>query len=360
MVERCVDLGVFDGFGYVFNADDFAGLAGYKVGDGARPGVEVEDEFVSGQPAIVSHLLVEVVGLFVVGLVETLGTYLEAEVFHQLVDVACSLVHMNLQIAEGIVTLEVVDPNQGGDFGELTHNVVEHLAALLFFVGLGEMELEEQQYFARVGGAKHHVTQYAGLVAQVEEADALFEGEAAYAVAHAVLQGVHEVAVFDVEHLVEGPGYMKSESVELVVLHAAADFFGGEPSLVAEGELYLVAIVFGVLGSDNRCGFGQFHLADASQRVDYLLLFAGDLAGVAEVLPFAAAAYFKVGAHGADAVLGIVVELDDAGFAVAVFLARHLQVDDVARGGVGYEYHQVVDTGHGLSLGGKGGYFYLF
>ena len=222
------------------------------------------------------------------------------------------------------------------------------------------MELEEQQYFARVGGAKHHVTQYAGLVAQVEEADALFEGEAAYAVAHAVLQGVHEVAVFDVKHLVEGPGYVKAESVELVVLHAAADFFGGEPSLVAEGELYLVAIVFGVLGSDNRCGFGQFHLADASQRVDYLLLFAGDLAGVAEVLPFAAAAYFKVGAHGADAVLGIVVELDDAGFAVAVFLARHLQVDDVARGGVGYEYHQVVDTGHGLSLGGKGGYFYLF
>ena len=78
------------------------------------------------------------------------------------------------------------------------------------------------------------------------------------------------------------------------------------------------------------------------------------------MLPFATAAYFKVRAHGVDAVWGIAVELDDAGFAVAVFLARYLQIDDVARGGVGYEYHQVVDTGQSLSFGGKGCYFYLF
>ena len=58
MVERGIDLGVFDGFGYVFNADDFAGLAGYEVGNGARSGVPVEDEFVSAQLAILSHLFV--------------------------------------------------------------------------------------------------------------------------------------------------------------------------------------------------------------------------------------------------------------------------------------------------------------
>ena len=48
VVDFRVHLGVFDGLRNIFNADDFAGLTGYEIGDGASAGIEVVDKWVLG------------------------------------------------------------------------------------------------------------------------------------------------------------------------------------------------------------------------------------------------------------------------------------------------------------------------
>ena len=52
---------------------------------------------------------VEVVGLLGVGLIERLGTDLEAEVFHELVDVVGALEYEDVLVADGVVALLVVE-----------------------------------------------------------------------------------------------------------------------------------------------------------------------------------------------------------------------------------------------------------
>ena len=49
------------------------------------------------------------VGLLGVGLIERLGTDLEAEVFHELVDVVGALENEDVLVADGVVALLVVE-----------------------------------------------------------------------------------------------------------------------------------------------------------------------------------------------------------------------------------------------------------
>ena len=49
-VDLGVDLRILNSLGYIFYTDDFAGLAGHEIGDGAGAGVEVVDDFPAPQP----------------------------------------------------------------------------------------------------------------------------------------------------------------------------------------------------------------------------------------------------------------------------------------------------------------------
>ena len=103
-----VDLGVLDGFWYVLDTDYLLSLVSHEVGDGSSTGVEVVNQFVTSQVGKLAGHAVEVVSLFGVGLVETLWSNLEAQVFHQFEDVIVALEEAELQVVERIVALLVV------------------------------------------------------------------------------------------------------------------------------------------------------------------------------------------------------------------------------------------------------------
>ena len=49
-VDLGIDFCILDSLGYIFYTNDFAGLAGHEIGDGAGAGVEVVDDFPAPQP----------------------------------------------------------------------------------------------------------------------------------------------------------------------------------------------------------------------------------------------------------------------------------------------------------------------
>ena len=69
-VECRVDLGVFDGFGNIFDADDLTCLARHEVGNGTCTGLEVVDQLIACKTGKLACHLIEVIGLTAVGLVE--------------------------------------------------------------------------------------------------------------------------------------------------------------------------------------------------------------------------------------------------------------------------------------------------
>lgn len=84
-VERCVfdsidlavDLCVLDGFGHILYANDFAGSAGYEVGDGACAGIQVVDQRLQVTVRIsegkVACYAIEMIGLVGIGLIKLFG-----------------------------------------------------------------------------------------------------------------------------------------------------------------------------------------------------------------------------------------------------------------------------------------------
>lgn len=108
LVDGGIDFCVFNGFGNIFNTDDFCSLFCYEVGNGSGSGVEVIDVLFTCESCKIASYLVEFVGLLGVGLVKTLGTNFEAEVFHCFVDVVRAVEGDNVKVVEGVVTFCVV------------------------------------------------------------------------------------------------------------------------------------------------------------------------------------------------------------------------------------------------------------
>ena len=104
-VDFRVDLGVLDGFGHIFDADDLARLSGHEVGDGSRAGIKVVNQLVAGEPCEVAGHFVQSVCLLGVGLVERLGTHLEAQAFHLLEDMVFAFERVHVEVGNGVVAL---------------------------------------------------------------------------------------------------------------------------------------------------------------------------------------------------------------------------------------------------------------
>ena len=188
----------------------------------------------------------------------------------------------------------------------------------------------------------------------------MLEGVAADGVAQTVVHVVHEVAGVDVEDFVESTGNVEAHGIHHVKLFARGHFLGGEPLLVGETELELVAVAEGLRAAEDGLHGGKFHLADAGEVVYHLLLLVAQLVLVGEALPLAAAAHAEVLANGLDAAGRIAVETHHFGFGITVFLFPDLQVYHIAGHGVGHEHHEVVHLGNGLAFGSHVGDFDIF
>lgn len=76
-VGRSIDFRVGNGLGNIFNADYLFGPAGDELGDGSRAGVEVVDDFLSGQGGEFAGYAIQALRLQGIGLVEGLRPDLE-------------------------------------------------------------------------------------------------------------------------------------------------------------------------------------------------------------------------------------------------------------------------------------------
>ena len=79
---------------------------GHEVGDGTRAGIEVVNQArCRSARRSCAATLYEVVCLLGVGLVERLGTHLEAQSLHLLEDVVFALERVHLEVGDGVVAL---------------------------------------------------------------------------------------------------------------------------------------------------------------------------------------------------------------------------------------------------------------
>ena len=344
VVHLRVDLSVLDSLGHVLDAYHLACLTRHEVGDGARTGIEVVHQFVAGELGEVACYRVEVISLLGVGLVETLRTNLEAQVLHRLEDVVVALEHREVEVAEGVVALLVVDVHERCYLRELVSDVLQQTLGALLVALLVVVELDEYHPLARVRVAYHDVAQQSVLLSEVEERHAGREGIVANGVANLVVQVIHEPAFLDGQNLIEGSGDVETDAVHVVELRAFGNLLACEPALVAASELQFVAVFLDVYRAHDWHELRQFYLSDACELVEHLLLLSLQLLLVGQVLPFASAADAEMLAHWLRAYVALLDEAYYFRLAVAVFLLAYLQVNHVAGHGERHENNHVVDV----------------
>ena len=125
IVDFAIDLCIGNRLGNILDADHLAGTSGYEVGNGSRSRVQVVNELVTRQLGKVTGYTVEVISLIGIGLIETLGAYLELEVFHGFINEVLSLEQRQFQIVERIVAFLVVYIEYGCKLRELVCNMIE-------------------------------------------------------------------------------------------------------------------------------------------------------------------------------------------------------------------------------------------
>ena len=108
VVHLGIHLGILDSLWHVFDADHLLCLVSHEVGDGSGTGVEVINQLVAGEVGKLASHAIKVVSLLGVGLIETLRTYLELQILHQLKDVVVALEEDEVQIVDGIISLLVI------------------------------------------------------------------------------------------------------------------------------------------------------------------------------------------------------------------------------------------------------------
>ncbi|CDA56888.1 unknown [Prevotella sp. CAG:604] len=208
-----IHLCILDGFRHVFDTDYFFSLVCHEIGNGSGTGVEVVNQLVSCEVGKFTRHTVEVVSLLGIGLIETLRTYLELQVFHQFKDMVVALEKTQFQIIEGIVALLVVYIHERCNLREsvsyLLHQFLRSLLVAFFVV----MELEHKHPFACVGVANHHVSQQSMLLTQIVESIVVRIGILEYEVANLIAEVVHQPAFLDRIYLVEGSGDMKTDGI---------------------------------------------------------------------------------------------------------------------------------------------------
>ena len=208
-----IHLCILDSFWHVFDTDYFFSLVCHEIGNGSGTGVEVVNQLVACEVGKFTGHTVEVVSLLGIGLIETLRTYLELQVFHQFKDMVVALEKTQFQIIEGIVALLVVYIHERCDLREsVSHLLHQFLRSLLvaFFV---VMELEHKHPFACVGVTNHHVSQQSMLLTQIVESIVVRIGILEYEVANLIAEVIHQPAFLDRIYFVEGSGDMKTDGI---------------------------------------------------------------------------------------------------------------------------------------------------
>ena len=309
-VESGVYLGVLYGLRNVFYAHDLARRARHEVGNGARSRVEVVDErlgcrricgrgagLTAAERKLPRHRI-EVVCLLGVGLVEALRPDLEFQALHGLIDEVCALVGRELQVADGVVALLVVDVDEAGDLRECRRYMFQEVHGLLLVSRLVVMELHEKHPLAGVGVAEHKVAEQAVLGADIVERQAFLHGIAVNLIAHLVVEVVHQPAFLYGVYLVERPRDVEADGTlrQSLAFRHPLQFLGGVPASVGTAELQFVAVFPLLDGAQDGTELRQRHLADARQLVEDLRLLGLQLLGVGKRLPLAAAADAEVAA----------------------------------------------------------------
>ena len=185
----------------------------HEIGNGSSTGIEVVNQLVACEIGKFTRYAVEVVSLLGIGLIETLRTNLELQVFHQFKDMVVALEKTQFQIIEGIVALLVIYIHERCNLREsVSHLLHQFLRSLLvtFFV---VMELEYKHPFACVGVTYHHVSQQSMLLTQIVESIVVRICILEYEVANLIAEVVHQPAFLDWIYLVEGSGDMKADGI---------------------------------------------------------------------------------------------------------------------------------------------------
>jgi hypothetical protein len=97
-------------------------------------------------------------------------------------------------------------------------------------------------------------------------------------------------------------------------------------------------------------------VSDACELVYHLLLLEGELLGVGEVLPLAAATHAKVGAERLGAQGRELQVFGNVALHVAATFGAYLYVYQIAGYGHRYEYHNVVPFAHSVAFGSQSSY----
>ena len=249
IVDFAIDLCIGNCLGNILDADHLAGTSGYEVGNGSRSRVQVVNEFVTRQFGKVAGYTVEVISLVGIGLIETLGAYLELEVFHGFINEVLSLEQRQLQIVERIVTFLVVYIEYGCKLRELVCNMIEQQEGFLLVALLVVMELQNKHPFAGIGVAENHVAQQSYLITYIIIGITMGKREIAYLIAYLIVQVIHQVTLGDGINLIKSASNMKSNCRFAQVAWA---IFGpwrqcsyllfGVPTLVSAAKFKFIAI----------------------------------------------------------------------------------------------------------------------
>ena len=89
--------------------------------------------------------------------------------------------------------------------------MLQQALCLLLALLVVEVELNDDHPLARIGIADDDIAQQTRLLPQVKESEAVVEGIVTDGVAYLVVERVHQVALFDGQHLVEGPCDVESQ-----------------------------------------------------------------------------------------------------------------------------------------------------
>ena len=235
----------------------------HEVGDGSGAGIEVVNQLISGKVGKLACHTVEVVSLLGIGLVETLRTYLELQVFHQFEDMVVALEEAELQVVDGIISLLVVYIHERCNLRKLVSHLLHQLQCSLLIALLIVVELEDEHPLSGVRITDHHVAEQTVLLTQVVEGIVVRISIFEYEVADFVAEVIHQPALPDRINLVEGSGDMETDGVLgvallercygiILFLRELSQFLGGEPSLVAASELYLVAVLLSLHAAHDR------------------------------------------------------------------------------------------------------------
>ncbi len=206
------------------------------------------------------------ISLFGIGLIETLGAYLELQILHQLEDMIGALENKDLLIADSIVALLVVEIHQRGNLWELISNMLQEGEGLLLtpvsclLTTSVIVELDDNHQFTACAIADNDIAKQTHLLSEIEEGDALCDGIVADLVANLVVQVVHQPALLNRQDLVEGSRDVETDGRHVLqaltlVVGQGGDLFLCQITFVGTAVIEFIAVFLCLYTSQNRPEF---------------------------------------------------------------------------------------------------------